>query len=181
VGPRSENDKRWKDPLLCKGSFLYQWYNTHQMNIFILDNSPVTSAEMMCDKHVVKMILESAQMLCSVQTTEAPYRRTHFNHPCTKWVRESKSNYQWLISHSYALCKEYTNRYLKVHKTQSVIDWCDVNRPVLPCGGLTPFAQAMPVKYKDENAVKAYRAYYLGEKSGFAKWKNGNQPSWYMV
>ena len=96
------------------------------MNIFVLDESPVVSAKYACDKHVVKMILESAQMLCSVQPEgTAPYKRTHYNHPCTKWVRESSRNYEWLLIHAYALCDEYTRRYDKVHKTQAVIEWCE--------------------------------------------------------
>ena len=63
------------------------------MNIFKLDESPVVSAKYACDKHVVKMILESAQMLCAVHPEgTAPYKRSFYNHPCTKWVRESNLN-----------------------------------------------------------------------------------------
>ena len=32
------------------------------MNIFVLDKDPIISAQMQCDKHIVKMPLESAQM-----------------------------------------------------------------------------------------------------------------------
>lgn len=150
------------------------------MNIFVLDDDPSVAAKYACDKHVVKMILESAQMLCAVHPEgTAPYKRSFYNHPCTKWVRASTDNYEWLIQHAYSLCEEYTRRYGKVHKTQQVIEWCDANRPELPSLGLTPFAQAMPDQYKNQDAVKAYRAYYLGEKTSFATWKNVKTPSWF--
>ena len=151
------------------------------MNIFVLDENPIIAARYACDKHVVKMILESAQMLCSVHPEgAAPYKRSFYNHPCTKWVRASTHNYSWLIAHAYALCSEYTNRYDKVHKTQKVIEWCDENRPELPHIGLTPFAQAMPEQYKNNDIVEAYRAYYIGEKKDFATWKS-ETPYWFMV
>ena len=152
------------------------------MNIFKLDESPVISAKYACDKHVVKMILESAQMLCSVQPEgTAPYKRSFYNHPCTKWVRESARNYEWLLLHAYALCEEYTSRYGKVHKTESVIEWCDNNRPELPNIEMTEQPTCMPDYCKTESVVDSYRKYYINEKAKFAKWKDGNIPSWFMV
>ena len=151
------------------------------MNIFVLDTCPIQSAKYACDKHVVKMILESAQMLCSIHPQgDAPYRRSFYNHPCTKWVRESSANYNWLIEHAYALCSEYTRRYDKIHKTEKVIDWCNNNRIELPDIGLTPHPTCMPDYCKEESIVDSYRNYYIKEKSDFAKWKDGNVPYWYM-
>ena len=150
------------------------------MNIFVLDKNPHVAAMYACDKHVVKMILESAQMLCSVHPEgTAPYKRGFYNHPCTKWVRASSENYDWLIEHARALCTEYTRRYGKVHKSEQVIDWCDANRPELPDVGLTPFAQAMPEDYKNEDAVEAYRTYYRNDKRRFATWKDVDPPTWF--
>jgi len=150
------------------------------MNIFVLDKNPHVAAMYACDKHVVKMILESAQMLCSVQPEgTAPYKRSFYNHPCTKWVRASVANYDWLIEHARALCTEYSRRYGKVHKSEKVIDWCDANRPELPDVGLTPFAQAMPEDYKNEDAVEAYRTYYRNDKRRFATWKDVDPPTWF--
>ena len=150
------------------------------MNIFVLDENPAIAATYACDKHVVKMILESAQMLCSVHPEgTAPYKRGFYNHPCTKWVRASVANYDWLIEHARALCTEYTRRYGKVHKSEKVIDWCDTNRPELPDVGLTPFAQAMPEDYKNEDAVEAYRTYYRNDKRRFATWKDVDPPTWF--
>ena len=152
------------------------------MNIFKLDESPVVSAKYACDKHVVKMILESAQMLCAVHPEgTAPYKRSFYNHPCTKWVRESSSNYEWLLEHAYALCAEYTRRYDKIHKTENVIDWCNENRLQLPDIGLTPQPTCMPDYCKTKSVVGSYRKYYINEKAKFAKWKDGNIPSWFVV
>ena len=152
------------------------------MNIFKLDESPVVSAKYACDKHVVKMILESAQMLCAVHPEgTAPYKRSFYNHPCTKWVRESARNYEWLLLHAYALCEEYTRRYGKVHKTEAVIEWCDNHRPELPNTERTKQPTCMPDYCKTESVVESYRKYYINEKAKFAKWKDGNIPSWFLV
>ena len=156
------------------------------MNIFVLDEDPFRAAEYACDKHVVKMILETAQLLCSAYQDEyscdscgpVPYKKTHYNHPCSKWARESMQNYEWLIMHGDGLCAEYTSRYGKHHKSGEVIRYCEKHMPDLPDLGLTSFAQAMPDQYKSKSAVAAYRDYYKGEKSRIAKWKNG-APDWY--
>ena len=88
------------------------------MNIFVVDYDPNKSAQDLCDKHVVKMILETAQMLCAAHPIgTAPYKATHLKHPCTLWVARSIDNYEWLLTHGYALCREYTARYGKRHKT----------------------------------------------------------------
>ena len=152
------------------------------MNIFILDKNPKTAAEYHCDKHVVKMILETAQMLCTAHWEtggQAPYRSTHKNHPCSKWARENSTNYLWLCELGMELCYEYTNRYGKTHKTQQHIEWLTKNIPNLPDGKLTEFPQAMPDNYKSNNVVEAYRNYYMGEKRNIVKWKN-NVPKWYI-
>tara|TARA_R100000231_G_scaffold73266_1_gene57431 strand:- start:426 stop:908 length:483 start_codon:yes stop_codon:yes gene_type:complete len=152
------------------------------MNIFAVDTDPKIAAQQLCDKHVVKMILESAQMLCAVfPNGDAPYRRAFYNHPCTKWARESAENYEWLLDHAYAMCQEYTRRYGKVHKSLDIIQWCGSNYHKLniPRKGLTKFAQAMPEKYKNSNSVTAYRSYYNGEKAYFAKWSKRKTPSWF--
>lgn len=151
------------------------------MNIFVLDRNPKLAAQMQCDKHVVKMILETAQMLCTVAHANgfnAPYRATHKNHPCTLWASKSKQNWDWLIEHGIALCCEYTKRYGKIHKSQQHIEWCRSLPIGLPAIGLTPFAQAMPQQYKHSCPVVAYRAYYHGEKASFAKWKT-KKPKWW--
>jgi hypothetical protein len=154
------------------------------LNIFVLNTDPAIAAQQQCDKHVVKMVLESAQLLCSpFEPGTAPYRRTHFNHPCSIWTRASRQNYEWLVAHAFALSEEYTRRYRKQHKSDRVIEWCADHYLALnlPDEGLTPFAQAMPEVYRRDDAVEAYRAYYRGDKSRFAAWKNMDPPEWWIV
>ena len=155
------------------------------MNIFILDKDVKKCAQYHCDKHVVKMILETAQLLCGVHhmtdqaTDQVPYKLSHKNHPCAIWARESFSNYVYLCELGLELCNEYTHRYGKRHKSLDVILWCIVNRPNIPDKGFTKFAKAMPEEYKVESAVESYRNYYRGDKSGFATWKNRDVPMWF--
>lgn len=172
------------------------------MNIFILDSDATVAAHMMCDKHVVKMILESCQLLSTahhvldgeqvvIKSDKRKYtsysngndnicKCTMINHPCTIWTRTSRDNYLWLWKHTYSLCKEYTRRYGKVHAMEKMLMDELYNPPRnIPKGKVTPFAQAMPDQYKDQNAVVAYRKYYINEKTRFAKWKAGNEPKWF--
>jgi hypothetical protein len=102
------------------------------------------------------------------------------NHPCTIWARESRANYVWLWRHAYALCKEYTQRYGKVHAMERMLVDELYDPPInIPKLKLTPFAQAMPEQYRGENAVVAYRKYYITAKVDIAKWKMNNAPTWY--
>jgi hypothetical protein len=151
------------------------------MNIFLLDKNPRKCAAYHCDKHVVKMIVESAQMLCATHWLSggnAPYKLTHAKHPCNLWLLESLDNYNFLCNLGMELCREYTKRYGKIHKTQEVIEWCTENKPDIESVGLTTFPQAMPDKYKHINPVRAYRTYYINEKKGFAKYTNSKVPVW---
>lgn len=152
------------------------------MNLFVLDSCPVKAAKQYCDRHCIKICLENSQLLCSVyqlQGIEAPYRLTHKNHPVSIWVRESRENFNWAVTHGLALCAEYTERYGKTHKCQSVIEWCRDNADKLTfdVSGPTPFAQAMPEEYKDPDSVKAYRRYYIFAKKHLHQWKQ-NRPNW---
>ena len=137
---------------------------------------------MQCDKYVVKMTLETAQLLCSVfPKDKAPYKRTHFNHPCSVWCRQSKGNYKWLIEHGLALCEEYTYRYGKIHKSKEVILWCknNLNKLKFPRESKTHFVLCFKDEYKIGNAIKSYRFYYNQEKSKIAKWNNKRlRPRW---
>ena len=112
------------------------------MNIFILDYDVKKCAQYHVDKHVVKMILETSQILCGVHhmsllepyrlptsTLDIPYKLSHKNHPCSIWSRESLTNYLYLCELGLELCVEYTYRYGKRHKSQDVIEWCITNQP----------------------------------------------------
>lgn len=145
------------------------------MNIFVLSLDPIEAAQMQCDKHVVKMIVETAQMLCTVGT--GPYKRTHEKHPCTVWASRSLDNFNWLIKHGLALCEEYIYRYNKRHKTQDVIETV-MSPNEFYQDGLTPFALAMPEEFKRDCPVEAYRLYYHTKKS-FARWTKRGRPAWW--
>ena len=156
------------------------------MNIFVLSRSPRRAAELHCDKHVVKMILETAQLLycvhwvCGTPLPEGAYKQTHKNHPCAIWVRTSIENYRWLCALGTWLCIEYTFRYGKTHKTDAHLRWLRCNEPAVPSVGLTPFVQAMPDEYKHEDPVEAYRTYYrLGklEQRGIVTYKKRSIPA----
>ena len=153
------------------------------MNIFVLDEDPRQAARDQCDKHVVKMPLESAQMLCTALRQngqhEVPYKAAHVKHPCTLWSAATRSNFLWLVRHGLELCEEYTRRYKKVHASQSVIVVAGSLAEHIPEGGLTTFAQAMPDECKRETAVEAYRAYYINKKASIARWKNSERPLWW--
>lgn len=141
------------------------------MNIFYLHKDPVKAAQYQYNKHVVKMVLESAQMLCTAHhlimgdDADVPYKIAHPKHPSTKWVTYSASNYAWLYQHMLALGDEYTKRYGKVHLT---ITKCKDKLAKLPGGifnvGFSEPPQAMPDEYKHESAIHAYWNYYIGEK-----------------
>lgn len=154
------------------------------MNIFVLDYDPVKAAQMQCDKHVVKMPLESAQLLCSAfPKGKAPYKQTHFNHPCSIWTRTSKENFIWLAEHGIALCDEYTFRYGKVHKSKAVILWClkNISKVNFLKKGKSKFVLCFDEKYQSGNVVESYRKYYQIEKSKIAKWaKQRAQPKWFV-
>ena len=168
------------------------------MNIFYLHKNPKKCAKYHCDKHVVKMIIESAQLLytcfhlCHPNTeiiNQAPltksgnhgYKLCFRNHPCSIWLRKSKDNYIWLCEMSKYLCKEYTYRYKKIHSVEKHIDWLRSQSDFLkiPSKGLRKMKLAMPDKYKCESSVISYRNYYIGDKKPFAKWTRRPQPKWF--
>lgn len=154
------------------------------MNIFVLDSSPFKSAEAHCDRHVVKMTLETAQILCSAAhlhgAKNCAYKPTHLHHPCVQWAAASRDNYAWLIGLGNGLATEYYRRYGKVHKSADVIRGCVGYYTMIPAGGRTEHVQCMPEEYKVAgDPVQAYRNYYIGTKMGFARWKNVDEtPDW---
>ena len=154
------------------------------MNIFEVDENPDVAAKQLCDQHVVKMPVENCQMLSAVFEDDfCGHPKAVFKHPCTLWLKESKNNVRWLLSHHDTMMKEYTRRYNKVHKydvQDSVKHFSTLNEnsnlPEIP---QTPFANATP--YKDMNTIHAYRHFYRMDKSKFARWKYTDMPSWLLA
>ena len=154
------------------------------MNIFILDYDIKKCAQYHCDKHVVKMILEYAQLLstaCRVSGIEEGYKATHINHPCAKWVRESLDNWiwlQWLLEELHIEWKfRYNHPESKEHKSYTIAK--NLGMPDIPKIGRTEFALAMPDEYKTGDAVESYRTYYRNDKRHLATWKNRDKPEWW--
>lgn len=173
------------------------------MNIFYLSDSPDLAAQYHVDRHVVKMVLESAQLLCTAhrlldgqpetsgkKTTyvmqgdleKILYKVAHPNHPCTIWSRTSINNYEWLYRLFVSLCDEYTHRYGKTHKCDSVLrDVLMIPPKNIPVISATSPAQAMPVEYRHTDPIVAYRKYYINEKASFAKWTGRVTPEWFTA
>lgn len=150
------------------------------MNIFYLDTDYLRAAQYQCDKHIVKMPLETAQLLCTAVIQcggTAPYHSCYENHPCSRWARASKGNFNWLKRHGLALCAEYTFRYAKHHRCFSVID--NISDELIPDGPFFDPPQCVPESCKQPNTVQSYRHYYNTVKYKIAKWKLGNRPDWY--
>jgi len=180
------------------------------MNIFYLSHDVDECARFHVDKHVVKMILESAQLLSTAhrvldgeQATLivngrekktylfAPeyqddyrhgiYQATHINHPSSIWARKTNNNYNWLFCLFNSLCREYTYRYGKIHKCESLMTRLDSPPRNIDVGYFTQPTLAMPDEYKiSADAIECYRAYYRGAKTDFARWTKRPVPEWFM-
>lgn len=180
------------------------------MNIFRLDNDPVVAAQMMCDKHVVKMITEYGQLLSTAHRVldgvaekrpsksgkrmidhyvlkgaareDILYKVCHKNHPSAIWCRENSANYRWLFKHFQAAAKEYTSRYGREHMTYKKLGGHLWFEPrnIVQLRE-TEMPQCMPDDCKKTDVVEAYRNYYVKEKSGFAKWTKREVPEWFVV
>jgi hypothetical protein len=142
------------------------------MNIFITSNCPIESAKFLDDKRSNKMLLESAQLLCSAINEhggKAPYRTTHRNHPSSVWCRATRDNWDWLFQHYVALCDEYTRRSGKVHKSSLMQEELLSQRHFIPEGDLTPFANcarnlSKGVDFTHEKDVTIAYQLYLSER-----------------
>ena len=155
------------------------------MNLFITSKCPIECAKFLDDKRVVKMVLETAQLLSTALRLndyegDDVYRMTHKGHPCTKWVAQTRMNYLWAVQHLQALCAEYTKRYGKVHKCDDMIIKFLAKAHYVPAGCQTPFVNcaansALGISYK--SLVDVTRAYklYLND-----RWDNDKRtPTWY--
>ena len=174
------------------------------MNIFYLHKDPKTCAEMHCDKHVCKMIIEYAQLMSTAHRVidgvsyegrtannrriarwlhplenheKVLYKASHINHPSNIWVRESQNHYNWLYEMWTHLCDEYTHRYDKIHMTDSKLRGI-LENPTKQIEVKTiddPYL-TMPNYVKQPKVVEAYKNYYINYKKDFAKWTKRPTP-----
>lgn len=169
------------------------------MNIFVLSRNVRTCAQQHCDRHVVKMALETAQLLSTALHCAAPerwaelnaqgqaYKPTHLNHPCAVWARECINNYLWLARLGLELSAEYSYRYSppggapRVHKSQAILSALRAHAPALPDKRvITPFALAMPEECRlPGDPVGSYRRFYCLHKAAIARWTRRPAPAWF--
>ena len=161
------------------------------MNIFYFYDCPKLSAKAQPDKMLVKMPLETAQMLCTAHRVldgdeyaelTGLYKTAYKNHPCTIWVRESIANYAWLYAHFYALNEEYKYRYGRDHSSYTKLAEPLARPPMnIPQVEQTPIRLAMPDQYKSDDPIESYRNYCIHEKH-YAKWEKGrDKPEWWQL
>jgi hypothetical protein len=162
---------------------VHQGPNTKPKKFWLLGNERVVEKEF-----IDEFVDEEAQEVVTISTPklviENPvcYSLSHQNHPCAVWCRESDSNYRWLYALFQETAVEYTHRYGRIHKTVADIGSFLMSPPKnIPAGDRTPFALAMGDEFKDEDAVQAYRNYYLGPKAAFARWTNRATPDWFKT
>jgi len=148
------------------------------MNIFFLHKDPSRAAKAQCDKHVVKMVLETTQMLSTAarrQGHDVGYQSAYPKHPMTIWVGDTRDNFCWALQHAIELSKEYTARYDKFHASQKVIDNIHKYYPNISFDNITEPPQCMPDEFKCDNYVRAYRNYYIHK---IGEWKR--PPKWFQ-
>jgi hypothetical protein len=180
------------------------------MNIFVLNEDPIVAAQEQCDKHIPKMVVESAQMLSTAHRMldgemerrasksgsmiqyfklndgreNSLYKACHFNHPSSVWVRESNTNYTWLYKHFVALCDEYTHRYGKIHMSDTKLrkELSEVPQNI-PDRDLTAFKLAMGSNPECmlPDPIESYRRYYMTKQARFKMvWTKRDIPTWFL-
>ena len=155
------------------------------MNYFYVEEDPTSAAQALCDKHVVKMILETAQMLSTAhRLTESPqagfvYKPTHANHPSTKWLRSSQIAYKHGLQHLCALFDEYRHRYNKTHATERLLPYLSQVPEALPDLPFVDPPQCMYDECRHSDTVEAYRSYYRVRRNEIdMRWTNREAPAW---
>jgi len=157
------------------------------MNIFLLDLDPVACAAAHCDKHVVKMATEYAQLLSTAARLmgfeHGGYASTHVSHPCTQWAAASAIHWSWLYRLAKAVGDEYTKRYGREHAATKALGLLPhALRVSTQYYKLTPKTWALVVPEdcaQIKDPVLAYRQCYIVHKSRFAVWRYGPPPAWW--
>lgn len=176
------------------------------MNIFYLDPSPKTCAQMHLDKHVVKMIIEYAQLMSTAHRVldgeqyidktannrsikrwrlhddreDRLMKASHINHPSGVWVRDNTENYMWLFAMWHYLCEEYTFRYGKQHACSRLKNDLAIAPFNMKNGQFYAPTPAMPDDCKiPGDSLSSYHKYYIERKSHFARWTKREVPYWY--
>ena len=154
------------------------------MNIFILDEDMRKSVIYHPDKHIVKMPVEGAQLLCNAfyKTNEKPpieiYKPSHLHHPLNQWTSETFNNWIWLAEYVLLLGEEYTFRYGKKHSSVEMVKKLPL--PNLPISKRTPFVKCVPEEFKHLDVVEAYRQYFIRDKQHLKQYTKRDIPDWWI-
>lgn len=174
--------------LLMITAYNYVLMRRGHMNIFYLDHDVKLCASWHFDKHVIKMILESCQLLCAAHhmldnnPSEELYKMTHANHPSAIWVRQSVHNYMWLWELTLALNEEYKRRYKKTSDHLSIVKLrhiLSIAPDLIPDVPFFEPPQCMPEEFRTDDAEQAYRFYYCEGKKHLAVWTDTETPYWF--
>ena len=177
-----------------------------KINIFYVNEDPFIAAQQMVDRHVVKMVLESAQLLSTAHRIidgveyvgksktgrnakrwrlddpnmeDIIYGATHVNHPSAIWCRQSDKNYQWLYRHFIGLLGEYTFRYGKVHKCAEMAKALSITPKAIHVGPFTHVTPAMLEEYRiKDDSIASYRNYYRVGKAHLHAYTKRPAPAW---
>lgn len=154
------------------------------MNIFVTDSCPKKCAEFLDNKRVIKLTLESAQLLSTAlrvngYSNNDIYKISYLNHPSSKWTRATRGNYEWLLAHFKALCEEYTRRTGKTHASSKLLPVFEANAHLIPAGERMPFSNnarnlTKGVDFTHEKDVTIAYQKYLN-----ARWETDKrEPTW---
>lgn len=135
------------------------------MNIFYFTKDHKLNARLLDDKRVVKMVLETTQLLSNtlfLNRKKAPYLPTHLKHPCTIWASRSMANWNWLKKYGLSLAREYKKRYKRTHKCEFIIK--SMKCPKIKNNNFYEPPKCMPDKYKLSTTELSYMNYYINEK-----------------
>lgn len=167
------------------------------MNVFVLDENPNVAAQALCDKHLIKMQLESAQLLSTVVylrtgvTHAGLYKPTHIHHPCTQHMVKSWAYTQWVFNNARGMNAEYRLRYRKVYSHASyfisvqakaileALEWPSETELVVPLA-IHESIKGDRTHAPIAEAVQLYRQYYIEHKAHIATWNKSVQPSWFV-
>jgi hypothetical protein len=141
-------------------------------------------------EHIVKGLLIALKNIDAVIETikkskedaleNLMYLATHINHPSAVWCRQSVENYNWLVDHFFALMREYTNRYKKIHACYGELSYQLQSPPhKLKEWSWTEMPSAMDEQYIiSKDPLTNYRNYYRLGKVKLHKWTNRQPPEW---
>ena len=161
------------------------------MNIFITDPCSERSANALCDMHLVKMVVETGQILSTAILFHAPdteglYKPTHKNHPCVVWARTCRRSFCWLLDHGLCLAEEYERRFGREHKTHALLKLMMGMWQAMPVTGKEqpPFVYCGPEEHSNPDVPTAYRTYLSAKYKAWgpkkARWTNAEPPSWFV-